>query len=70
MGLLVLKRLSEALADGDQDKYAVIKGSAINNDGSVKVGYTAPSVSGQAGGDEGAGAGVGSGVGARSMAVM
>ena len=47
VGVVVLKRLSEALADGDRI-YAVIKGSAINNDGSVKVGYTAPSVSGQA----------------------
>ncbi|MEP7010522.1 MAG: amino acid adenylation domain-containing protein [Acidobacteriota bacterium] len=44
---VVLKRLDDALADGDSI-YAVIKGSAINNDGSVKVGYTAPSVEGQA----------------------
>ena len=44
---VVLKRLSEALADGDHI-YAVIKGSAINNDGSLKVGFTAPSVEGQA----------------------
>ncbi|MGI2902881.1 SDR family oxidoreductase [Tolypothrix sp. VBCCA 56010] len=47
MGIVVLKRLEEALADGDRI-YAVIKGSAINNDGSLKVGYTAPSVNGQA----------------------
>jgi len=47
VGLVVLKRLEEAVADGDYI-YAVIKGSAINNDGSLKVGYTAPSVSGQA----------------------
>ncbi|MHC5731940.1 MAG: beta-ketoacyl synthase N-terminal-like domain-containing protein, partial [Nostoc sp.] len=47
MGILVLKRLEEALANGDCI-YAVIKGSAINNDGSLKVGYTAPSVDGQA----------------------
>ena len=47
VGVVVLKRLSEALADGDRI-YAVIKGAAINNDGSVKVGYTAPSVNGQA----------------------
>lgn len=47
VGLVALKRLSEALADGDHI-YAVIKGSAINNDGSLKVGYTAPSVEGQA----------------------
>ncbi len=44
---VVLKRLSEALADGD-DVYAVIKGSAVNNDGALKVGYTAPTVEGQA----------------------
>ncbi|MCC5601617.1 type I polyketide synthase [Nostoc favosum] len=47
VGIIVLKRLSDALADGDCI-YAVIKGSAINNDGSGKVGYTAPSVNGQA----------------------
>ena len=47
VGIVVLKRLSEALADGDTI-YAVIKGSAINNDGSVKVSFTAPSVDGQA----------------------
>jgi amino acid adenylation domain-containing protein len=47
VGIVVLKRLSEALSDGDTI-HAVIKGSAINNDGSLKVGYTAPSVSGQA----------------------
>jgi acyl transferase domain-containing protein/acyl carrier protein len=47
VGIVVLKRLSEAIADGDRI-YAVIKGSAINNDGSGKVGYTAPSVNGQA----------------------
>ncbi|MDF5719756.1 MAG: SDR family oxidoreductase [Rhizonema sp. PD37] len=47
MGIVVLKRLEEALTDGDYI-YAVIKGSAINNDGSLKVGYTAPSVDGQA----------------------
>jgi non-ribosomal peptide synthase protein (TIGR01720 family) len=45
--VVVLKRLSDALADGDQ-VHAVIRGSAINNDGSGKVGYTAPSVDGQA----------------------
>jgi acyl transferase domain-containing protein len=48
VGVIVLKRLSDALADGDCIE-AVIKGSAINNDGSLKVGYTAPSVEGQAG---------------------
>lgn len=47
LGIVVLKRLSEAIADGD-NIYAVIKSSAINNDGSGKVGYTAPSVNGQA----------------------
>ena len=47
LGLVVLKRLEEAIADGDCI-HAVIKGSAINNDGSDKVSYTAPSVNGQA----------------------
>jgi amino acid adenylation domain-containing protein len=46
MGIVVLKRLRDALADGDNID-AVIKGSAINNDGSLKVGYTASSVVGQ-----------------------
>jgi phthiocerol/phenolphthiocerol synthesis type-I polyketide synthase E len=45
-GVVVLKRLSEALADRDQ-VYAVIKGSACNNDGSHKVSFMAPSVDGQ-----------------------
>jgi acyl transferase domain-containing protein/acyl carrier protein len=47
VGVVVLKRLEDALADGDHIS-AVIKGSAINNDGSSKVGFTAPSVEGQA----------------------
>lgn len=47
VGIVVLKRLEDALADGDCI-HAVIKGSAINNDGSLKVGFTAPSVDGQA----------------------
>ncbi|MBV1855879.1 polyketide synthase, partial [Catellatospora sp. NEAU-YM18] len=47
VGLIVLKRLEDALADGDTI-HAVIRGSAINNDGAVKVGFTAPSVTGQA----------------------
>jgi acyl transferase domain-containing protein/SAM-dependent methyltransferase len=47
VGIVVLKRLDDALADGDYI-HAVIKGSAINNDGSMKVGYTAPSIDGQA----------------------
>ncbi|MCR1766002.1 SDR family oxidoreductase [Burkholderia glumae] len=45
-GLVVLKRLADALRDRDQI-YAVLKGSAVNNDGGDKVGYAAPSVSGQ-----------------------
>ncbi|MBI4524204.1 MAG: KR domain-containing protein [Deltaproteobacteria bacterium] len=47
VGVVALKRLEDALADGDSI-HAVIKGSAINNDGSFKVGFTAPSVAGQA----------------------
>ncbi|MBD2344915.1 type I polyketide synthase [Anabaena subtropica] len=47
LGIVVLKRLKDAIADGDYI-HAVIKGSAINNDGSLKVSYTAPSVNGQA----------------------
>ncbi len=46
-GIVVLKRLSDAIADGDSI-IAVIRGSAWNNDGAGKVGYTAPSVEGQA----------------------
>jgi non-ribosomal peptide synthase protein (TIGR01720 family) len=46
-GVVVLRRLEDALADGDP-VIAVIRGSAINNDGAVKVGFTAPSVEGQA----------------------
>ncbi len=48
LGVVVLKRLEDALHDGDTI-YAVIKGGAVNNDGSARVGYTAPSVDGQAG---------------------
>ncbi|MUG96487.1 SDR family NAD(P)-dependent oxidoreductase [Scytonema sp. UIC 10036] len=48
LGVVVLKRLEDAIVDGDYI-YAVIKGSAVNNDGSLKVGYTAPSVDGQRG---------------------
>jgi acyl transferase domain-containing protein/acyl carrier protein len=47
VGVIVLKRLADALQDGDHI-YAVIIGYAVNNDGSAKVGYTAPSVEGQA----------------------
>jgi phthiocerol/phenolphthiocerol synthesis type-I polyketide synthase E len=46
-GIVVLKLLRQAIADGDCI-HAVIKGSAINNDGALKVNYTAPSVEGQA----------------------
>lgn len=47
VGVVLLKRLSDALADGDYI-HAVIRGFAVNNDGSLKIGYTAPSVAGQA----------------------
>jgi len=47
IGIVVLKRLTDAISDGDCI-HAIIKGTAINNDGSVKVGYTAPSIDGQA----------------------
>ena len=47
VGVVLLKRASRAVADGDHI-YAVIKGAAVNNDGNLKVGYTAPSVEGQA----------------------
>ena len=47
VALVVLKRLEDALADGDAIR-AVIRGSAVNNDGARKVGFTAPSVDGQA----------------------
>ena len=46
-GVVVLRRLADAIGDGDRIR-AVIKGSAVNNDGSAKVGYLAPSVDGQA----------------------
>ena len=46
-GAVVLKRLADARADGDTI-YAVVRGVGITNDGSSKVGYTAPSVTGQA----------------------
>ncbi len=46
IGLVALRRLDDALADGDAIA-AVIKGSAINNDGAAKVGYTAPGLHGQ-----------------------
>jgi acyl transferase domain-containing protein/thioesterase domain-containing protein/acyl carrier protein len=46
-GCVVLRRLADALADGDH-VWAVIKGTAVNNDGAAKAGYLAPSVDGQA----------------------
>src|SRR5262249_6072586 len=47
VGVVVLKRLDEALRDGDQI-YAVIKGAALNNDGAQRVSFGAPGVEGQA----------------------
>lgn len=47
VGIVVLKRLADALEDGDQI-YAVIRGTAMNNDGSMKMSFTAPSVDAQA----------------------
>jgi amino acid adenylation domain-containing protein len=47
VGAVLLKPLDQAIADQDTI-HAVIKGSAINNDGAMKVGFTAPSVQGQA----------------------
>lgn len=46
VGVVVLKRLNDALRDGDRIA-AVIRGSALNNDGSDKLGFTAPSIPGQ-----------------------
>jgi acyl transferase domain-containing protein len=46
-GVVVLKRLDDAVRDGDHVR-AVIRGSAINNDGAAKVAYTAPGIEGQA----------------------
>jgi phthiocerol/phenolphthiocerol synthesis type-I polyketide synthase E len=48
VGIVALKRLADALADRDMVR-AVILGSAVNNDGGLKAGYTAPAVEGQAG---------------------
>ncbi|AUX37715.1 uncharacterized protein SOCE836_099450 [Sorangium cellulosum] len=47
VGVVLLKRLDDAIADRDAI-IAVIKGSAVNNDGRAKVGYTAPRIEGQA----------------------
>jgi len=46
-GVVVLRRAADAVRDGDHI-WAIIKGSAVNNDGSAKAGYLAPSVDGQA----------------------
>jgi phthiocerol/phenolphthiocerol synthesis type-I polyketide synthase E len=46
-GVVVLKRLADAQADGDHI-HALIRGTAVNNDGADKSGYTAPSINGQA----------------------
>ncbi|MFJ2638302.1 SDR family NAD(P)-dependent oxidoreductase [Streptomyces sp. NPDC087511] len=45
-GVVVLRRLSDALADGDR-VLAVLRSTAVNNDGAEKVGFTAPSIGGQ-----------------------
>lgn len=45
-GVVLLRRLADAVADGDTI-HAVVKSTAINNDGAQKVGYLAPSVEGQ-----------------------
>lgn len=47
-GAVLLKRLEDAVADGDHIT-AVIRGFGVNNDGSMKAGYMAPGVDGQAG---------------------
>jgi acyl transferase domain-containing protein len=47
VGMVLLKPLAEARRDGDHI-YATIRGSAINNDGAAKAGFTAPSITGQA----------------------
>jgi len=46
VALVAMKRLDDALADGDR-VLAVVKGAAVNNDGALKIGFTAPSVQGQ-----------------------
>ncbi|WP_108661740.1 type I polyketide synthase [Acuticoccus kandeliae] len=46
VGAVVLRRLDDAVRDGDHI-YAVLRGFAVNNDGAQKVGYTAPGVAGQ-----------------------
>jgi phthiocerol/phenolphthiocerol synthesis type-I polyketide synthase E len=47
VGMVTLKRVTDAVAAGDRIR-AVIKGSAVNNDGAARAGFTAPSVDGQA----------------------
>src|SRR5262249_16656173 len=47
VGVVVLKRLADALADGDCIR-AVVRGTAVNNDGFEKIGFTAPGIAGQA----------------------
>lgn len=47
VGIVVLKRLADAEADGDH-VLAVLRGTAVNNDGAARVGYTAPGAEGQA----------------------
>lgn len=46
MGIVVLKSLEDAIAEGD-NIHAVIKGSAVNNDGGERIGFTAPGINGQ-----------------------
>lgn len=46
VGMVMLRRLSDAIEDGDKI-YAVIKSTAVNNDGNQKIGYMAPGVKGQ-----------------------
>lgn len=48
VGIVVLKRLAEAIADRDHI-HAVIRGSAVNNDGADRIGFSAPSINGQVG---------------------
>lgn len=48
VGTVVLRRLADAIADGDRI-YAVIRSTAVNNDGNAKVGYMAPGIKGQMG---------------------
>jgi len=47
VGVVTLRRLVDAVRDGERI-LAVVKGSAINNDGAVKAGFTAPAMRGQA----------------------